>query len=187
MKQKIVLIIVIVLILVVVSIGATYSFFGFNIIKEDINDFNVSSGKVDLKIDDTSINASDITPIYDDDYKLLSYNKDFSIISSSSLNACSKLYIRIDDISSGLKSKYFKYKIVYDGVEKDGNFEHALKGEDLLILDNLFINSNETKYFDLYIWVSYQDDVDQMDMLSSKLKASLVVKGVDAKNNYSCN
>ena len=57
----------------------------------------------------------------------------------------------------------------------------------MLILDNLFIKSKEVKYFDLYIWVSYQDDVDQMDMLASKLDASLVVKSIDVKNNNSCN
>ncbi len=186
MKQRIVLI-VIILVILSISIGVSYSYFSANIIKKDINGVDVSSGKVDIKIDDNSINAKDISPIYDEDYKLLSYNKDFEIISNSSLNSCSKIYIRINDISLGLRSKYFKYKLVSENIEKDGNFEHATINEDMLILDNLFIKSKEVKYFDLYIWVSYQDDVDQMDMLASKLDASLVVKSIDVKNNNSCN
>ena len=116
---------------------------------------------------------------------MLSYNKDFEIISNSSLNSCSKLYLDIKEISPELKSKYFKYKLVGDGVEVEGNFENAEVGE-MLILDNLFIEANSSKYLDLYIWLSYQEDVDQLDMLGTKIDASLLLKSYDARNNNSC-
>ena len=68
MKQRIVLI-VIILVILSISIGVSYSYFSANIIKKDINGVDVSSGKVDIKIDDNSINAKNISPIYDEDYK----------------------------------------------------------------------------------------------------------------------
>ena len=57
----------------------------------------------------------------------------------------------------------------------------------MLILDNIYLEGKSTKYYDLYLWISYQDDIDQMDMLSTQIDASLVVKGVDAKNSSNCN
>ena len=182
-KSKYLVIIVLVLLAAVLTTSVAY--FAPKIINNNVNDVNVSSGKLELTIDDKEVNTNSISPIYDEDYEMLSYNKDFEIISNSSLNSCSKLYLDIKEISPELKSKYFKYKLVGDGVEVEGNFENAEVGE-MLILDNLFIEANSSKYLDLYIWLSYQEDVDQLDMLGTKIDASLLLKSYDARNNNSC-
>ena len=186
MKKSIYLILI-VLLLVSASIYLTYSYFIPRVISNDINDVNVSSGKLELRIDDVSVSSLEISPIYDSDYEMLAYNKDFELISDSTLNACAKLYLRINNISDSLKSKYFKYRLISDGVDKTGDFTTAKNGEDMLILDNIYLEGKSTKYYDLYLWISYQDDIDQMDMLSTQIDASLVVKGVDAKNSSNCN
>ena len=183
MKNKVKYIVILVLILLSVTGLVTYSYFTANVISNDVNDVNVSSGKLNVRIDDTGVNSSEISPIYDSDFEMLSYNKDFEIISDSTLNSCNKLYLHVNEISDSLKSEYFKYKIIGEELELEGNFINAKNGEDLLLLDNLFLEKGTTKYFDLYMWVSYQDDVDQLSMLNGKIKSNIFVEGFDSKEN----
>ena len=49
-----------------------------------------------------------------------------------------------------------------------------------------YIPSNSIMNFDLYVWVSYKEGIDQSDMLSSYIKANLVIEGLDSKNSNSC-
>ena len=186
MKESVKYLIVIILVLVTVTSLVTYSYFSAHVISNDVNDVNVSSGKLNIRIDDTSVNSSDISPIYDVDYELLAYNKDFEIISDGSLNACSKLSLHISDISESLKSEYFKYRLVGENVDISGNFKDAKVGDDMTLLSNLYLEKGTTKYFDLYIWISYIDEVDQLDMLGTKIDAHLVIKGVDVREESMC-
>ena len=178
--------VILILLLIVVTFGVTFSYFGANIIKNGESDTTVTTGKVELSIDEKEVNTHDITPIYDEDYEMIAYKKDFEIISSSTLNACANIYLDIKEISDGLKSEYFKYKLVSDDEIKEGNFLHAKDGQEMLLLDNVFIESESVKNYSLYIWISYQDDVDQMSMLGTSINASLVIKGVDARDKITC-
>ena len=186
MKESVKYLIVIILVLVTVTSLVTYSYFSAHVISNDVNDVNVSSGKLNIRIDDTSVNSSDISPIYDSDYELLAYNKDFEIISDGSLNACSKLSLHISDISETLKSEYLKYRLIGENVDISGNFKDAKAGDDLVLLNNLYLEKETTKYFDLYIWISYSDEVDQLDMLGTKIDSYLIIKGVDIKEESMC-
>lgn len=186
MKSKVYFLIVVILVLISVTSLMTYSYFTAKVESNDINDVDVSSGNLKIKIDDTSINASEISPIYDKDYEMLAYNKDFEVISDSTLNACSKISLHINEMSDPLKSEYFKYRIISEGIDETGDFKDAKVGEDLVILNNLYLEKETTKYFDLYLWVSYQDNVDQLDLLGTKIDAHLVVSGVDAKTEDMC-
>ena len=118
--------------------------------------------------------------------KMLAYHKDFEVISDSTLNSCSKLALHINEISPSLKSEYFKYRLIGEGIDIKGSFENANEGQDLLLLDKLYLESGTTKFFNLYIWVSYQEDVDQMDMLGTKIDAHLVISGLDSKTESQC-
>ena len=95
MKGKNPHLIIIIFILLVSVFAVSYSYFSPNIISDDIKDTKVTTGKIDLKIDDDSINAVEISPIYDEDYELLSIHKNFGVISNSSLNSCVNLYINV--------------------------------------------------------------------------------------------
>ena len=186
MKTNIKYLIIIILILIAVTSVCTYAYFTANVVSNDVNDVNVSSGKLNIRIDDKEVSSSEISPIYDNDYEMLAYNKDFEVISDSSLNACAKLSLHINDISESLKSEYFKYRIIGEGVDESGNFSNAKEGQDLVLLKNLYLEHGTTKYFDLYIWISYQDDVDQLDMLGTKIDSYLTISGVDSKEAEMC-
>ncbi len=176
--------ILIILVLISVTVYVTYSYFAPNIISNDINDVNVSSGKINLRIDDESIDSIDLAPINDEDYEMLAYHKSFEVISDGSLNSCASLYLNINEISDSLKSKYFKYKLIGDGVEVIGNFENA--SNEMLIHKNIFLEAGSVKYYDLYIWVSYDENVDQLSMLNSKINASILLKGYDVEDSTKC-
>ncbi len=182
MNKSIKYLIISILVLIVVTISVSYSYFAPHIIN-NTKDTKVSTGNVDLSIDDESINAVEIPPIYDEDYELLAIHKNFSVITKGSLNTCVNLYINISEISDELKSKYLKYKLIYDDKIIDGNFKDAKSNEKLLIDNNIFMDSQSEKDFDLYIWVSYQENVDQTNLLKGKVKSSIFVEGFDSKNN----
>ena len=187
MKIKTSHLVIIVIALFAVAVGFSYSYFGANIIPNNVKETKVTTGKIDLEIDDVSITAEDIAPIYDEDYEMLGIHKNFAITSTNSnLNACTKIYLDIDNITDNLKSEYFKYKLVFDGYEKDGNFLDAINGNKLLIDDNIFIESGKTKIFDLYVWVSYQDNIDQTKMLGGSMKSNLYIEGLDVKEESIC-
>ena len=182
MNKSIKYLIISILVLLAVTFTVSYSYFVPNFIN-NTNDTKVSTGNLDLSIDDEEINAVEISPIYDEDYELLSIHKNFGVISNSSLNSCVNLYINVSEISEELKSEYFKYKLIYDDKEVDGSFKDAKSNEKLLIDNNIFLESKSEKNFDLYIWVSYQDDVDQLSMLNGKIKSNIFVEGFDSKEN----
>lgn len=182
MNKSIKYIVIGIFVLLVVTISVSYSYFLPNFIN-NTKDNEFSTGNLEISIDDEEINAVEISPIYDEDYELLGIHKRFNIISTSSLNSCGNLYINVSEISDELKSEYFKYKLLYDDKVIDGNFKNANSNEKMLILDNLFLESKEEKTFDLYIWVSYQEDVDQLYMLNGKIKSNLYVEAIDSKSN----
>lgn len=182
MKKSIKYLIISILVLLAITFTVSYAYFAPNFIN-NTKDTKVSTGDLDLSIDDESIDAVEISPIYDADYELLGIHKSFTVISNSSLNSCVNLYINVSEISDELKSEYFKYKLLYDGKEIDGNFLTANINEKMLIEKGIFLESKNEKNFDLYIWVSYQDDVDQLSMLNGKIKSNIYVEGFDSKNN----
>ena len=184
MKQIKYLVIAVILLLVAV-IGVSYAYFSPNVINKP-SDTVVSSGKVELSIDDESINAVEIAPIYDEDYEMLAIHKNFTVISESTLNSCVNVYLNVEEITDSLKSEYFKYKIVSEDNEYLGDFTRAESGEKMIILDNAFLESSTSKSYDLYIWVSYQDGVDQTDMLNGEIKSNIYIEGKDVKSREQC-
>ncbi len=181
MKEEKYLILLIILISLTV-ISVSFAYFSPNIIRENITDTKVNSGKLKVDISDDKITADNIAPIYDKDVTNLAFKKDFSIISNSTLNSCNKLYLDISNISEELKSEYLKYMIVSDDKTYEGNFKN-INDNKLVLLDNIFLGSNEVKNYKLYIWLSYQDDINQIDMLGTSLTAKISIESFDEKNN----
>ena len=169
-------------VLLVITLSVSFAYFVPNFIN-NTKDTKVSTGNLNLVIDDESINEVGISPIYDVDYELMGIHKSFSVISNSSLNSCVNLYINVSEISDSLKSKYFKYKLIYDDRTVEGDFENANNNEKMLIVNNVFLESLNEKTFDLYIWVSYDENVDQTNMLNGQIKSNIYVEGYDSKNN----
>ena len=184
MKIKGKYLVIIILVLLVSILSVSYSYFTGSVFSNKTNNTSINTGKVNLSIDDNGISANDMAPIYDNDYEMLAFHKSFSIISSGdSLNSCAKLYLDIDNISEGLKSEFFKYKIINNEIEKEGNFLNADSNSKMLLLDNEFIESGTNMNYDLYIWVSYDENVDQTNMLKGQIKSNIYVEGFDSKEN----
>lgn len=186
MKERMSILIIAIVSISLVTIGTTYAYFSANAINKDVKETGVKTGKLSVKIDDKSLMSSDISPIYDTDYEMLAFHKDFEVINDGTLNSCTGIYLKINKMSDSLKSKYFKYKIMTNDNYYEGDFEKSSEKEDMLLIDKVFIEHDSVKFFDLYIWISYQDDVDQMNMLGTSIDASLVVKGLDAKEEALC-
>ena len=171
-------------VLLVITISVSFAYFVPNFIN-NTKDTKVSTGNLDLVIDDESINEVEISPIYDNDYELMGIHKNFTVISKSSLNSCANLYINVSEISDSLKSKYFKYKLKYDGRLVEGNFENANNNEKMLLINNVFLESLSEKSFDLYIWVSYDENVDQTNMLKGQIKSKdAILEEIQNEQNY---
>ena len=177
---------IIIILIVIASLGVSYAYFGANIINSDEKTI-ISTGKIDISIDDAKLEGVDISPIYDEDYKMLATHKNFVIRSTSgNLNSCVKIYLNINSIDDELKSEYLKYKIESKGSEKEGNFLTAKAGEKLLLIDKIFIESGKAISYDLYFWLSYQDNVDQSNLLGKKMVSNLYVEGIDVRSRETC-
>lgn len=176
-------------ILVLVSnvLVITLAYFGAEIIENGVNPTGVTTGNLDVSLSDSVVNVSNLKPIYAQYVDSMAFRKEFTINNNSSLNTCNKIYLNINNISDTLKSYFFKYKLVYDENEIIGNFKYANSGDRLLVYENLFIESNTFKDVSLYIWIEYVDEVDQLNMLGTKLSANIVIEGTDIKELNACN
>ena len=56
----------------------------------------------------------------------------------------------------------------------------------MILIDNVFLKNNESKNYKLYIWISYQDEIDQIDMLGTSVSAKLSIESYDAQNKENC-
>lgn len=185
-KKKYLLISVLILIAGVLSV--TFGFFGTEVVNTLINLTSVTTGTIELTLSDEQVNATNLAPIYDQYYAVQAYTKTFTVTNTEgSINACTNIYLDISSISESLKSEYFKYKIVSsDNKSSEGNFSSASTTENMLLLASGFFTGNQTKSYTLYIWISYQEDVNQISMLGTSMSASLIVEGSDVKQKLTC-
>ena len=186
MREKISYLIIVVFILLSVSLVSTYAYFSANAVNKDVKETTVGTGELKLRIDDKALVSNDISPIYDVDYEMLAFHKDFEVISEGSLNGCASIYLKVNKMSSSLNSKFLKYVITSEGYKSEGTFENTTEGSDMLLLDKVFVEAGSVKYFDLYMWISYDEETNQIDMLGTSIDSSLMIKAVDAKNEGLC-
>ena len=190
-KKKYVVLAVLTLIVAVGTVSLAY--LQGSVINDLINNTKVTTGNVDVKISDASVNVSDIKPLYtsnsDYGYEDADFVKKFSIENADgNLNACVKLYMKIDSIDSLLANKYFRYVVVNDetGTTISGSFNGASSGNDLELGSLYFIESNKSKKYTMYIWIEYDSSVDQMAMLNKSMSGTLYVKATDSKTKDAC-
>ena len=177
--------ILLVIILLGFTCGVTYAYFGTDIIKDKINPLGIRTGELYINIDDEEIHLDKMAPIYDNDYEH-GFKKSFDIVlDSKSLNSCTKLYLNIKKISEELRSKDFKFKIVSsDDKTVYGNFDTL--EDKILLLDTGYFKSGQVKNYILYIWLSNNTEVNQIDMLGGSLSAYLSVEGSDVVDAKYC-
>lgn len=194
-KKKYLILMVITLI---VSVGTlTYAYFEGTVLNDGVNKTTVTTGSINVNISDTSVVATDVKPLSTDSddsanqfaYEQASFVKKFTVSNDAdSLNVCIGLYLKINSVDSQLVSQYFRYKIVQDdtGTSIEGNFSDISTLDDKFLGSLYFFNSGESKSYTMYIWIEYNTNANQTDMLNKNLNATLYVKAVDCKLKENC-
>lgn len=194
-KKKYLILMVITLI---VSVGTlTYAYFEGTVLNDGVNKTTVTTGSINVNISDTSVVATDVKPLSTDSddsanqfaYEQASFVKKFTVSNDAdSLNVCIGLYLKINSVDSQLVSQYFRYKIVQDdtGTSIEGNFSDISTLDDKFLGSLYFFNSGESKSYTMYIWIEYDTNANQTDMLNKTMNATLYVKAVDCKLKGNC-
>lgn len=184
--------VIITFLVLIVGVGTiTFAYFQGSVLNDLINPTNVSTGSIDIKISDTSVNATDVEPLFTNgnNFEKASFVKHFSVTNgTNTLNTCVELYLKVNSIDSALANSYFKYAIVNDdtGGTLIGNFDGATNGTELDLGSLYFFEKGTVKNYTMYVWIEYSPDVDQTSMLNSQMKASLFVKAQDTKTKDAC-
>ncbi len=169
------------------TLGVSMSYLGTKVSRAQIYPTNLKTGSLNLRIVDSKLEDVFLTPIYDRDYYNSAYKKNFIVVSKDgSLNSCTSIYLDISEISDELKSEYLKYKLVTEDGVFEGNFKNANTEEDLLLAGNIFIEEGSKKEYSLYIWISYDDDIDQTYLLNKNFTSKVVVKSYDSETINTC-
>ena len=190
-KKKYIIIAVLTLI---VSVGTvTLAYFQGSVLNDKINTTKVTTGSLDVKISDDVIDLSNIKPMYtsgsEDAYEDTDFVKHFTVENTKDyLNACVKLYMKINSIDSALANKYFRYIVVNEntGTTISGDFTNATAGSDLELGSLYFIESGKSIKYTMYIWIEYDSSVDQMAMLNKSMSGTLWIKSTDSKTKDAC-
>ena len=169
---------------------ATLAFIGPDIITNGtINQNNVVTGNLKLKITDTSVNINNMAPIRSSNYETEAFKKEFTISNAeSTLNGCMKLYLNFNSISEQLKSEYLVYKVVSStGNISEGSFKDIADNK-LLIYDSDFIETGKSISYTLYIWLRYVEDptINLASLLGTSIDGFVSVNGSDTKESTSC-
>ena len=185
MKKKIFLVIL-VFVLITISFSSSFSYIGTKIIMPETKETSFKTGNINILIEDDKLSNINLLPIYDRNYKSSAYNKQFEIVSNSSLNACTSVYLNISNVEGNIKSKYLKYRLESKDDSYEGDFSTVVSNENLLLANNLFIESNSKNTYNLYIWISYDENENQNDLLNTSFNAKVLVKSYDAQTKEGC-
>lgn len=189
---------ILMIITLIVSVGTlTYAYFEGTVLNDGVNKTTVTTGSINVNISDTSVVATDVKPLSTDSddsanqfaYEQASFVKKFTVSNDAdSLNVCIGLYLKINSVDSQLVSQYFRYKIVQDdtGTSIEGNFSDISTLDDRFLGSLYFFNSGESKSYTMYIWIEYDTNANQTDMLNKTMNATLYVKAVDCKLKENC-
>lgn len=175
--------IILVLILILATFGVTYSYFQANIFHDEVKPINVSTGNIQFNISDVNVKIDNIIPIYDSQYESLAYNKEFVVSNlNGTLNGCASIYLNVSNLNDNLKCKYLKYKLIRDdNMIYEGDFTEINENKILLAAD-IYIKSGEYNIYNLYIWISYDDNENQMNLLNNSFNANISVIGFDSND-----
>lgn len=174
-------------------IGVTYSYFTLVIVNEG-GGFSVKVGTVYLDVtpgEKVELSGNALKPIYTKNVgqDKGEYYTPVTVTRTGSMDVCYNLDIVINDIGDVINgSEYFRYRVVdrSTGEEVNGSFynvkgemleykQDTIDSEEIFYLNAIRVfqkkyieNTRFTDYYDVYIWLEYDKDVDQTDLLRTK-------------------
>ena len=192
-KRLIILSITGVLLLIVSVVNLTYAWFSTQV-EGTGKPINVTTGILDVKYQDSEvINVNFATPIYDA-VRATAANKNVFTISHedrSTLDACYSIDLSLDTIQDKFKSEWIKYELfdVTNNVSVTGIKDFsAVTGPGLIRLTSgKNLKLDDTITYELRIWLSYSDTVDQTSLLQNNsadaITAHIVVTALSGECN----
>lgn len=182
-KKRLVLAsLIIVMSIVIIGISLSYAYY-LNTV-EEVNPSNqganITSGELTMNFaTDRYINANSASLINDTEITTKADYTSFSVTLPSEADsdtATYSLYLTELTITDNLKSNYVKWAL-YDGAGTSmitsGDFTNATTGTNLTLKDSITINKGETNSYRLYIWLSNDQNNNQIDLLNGSLTAKV--------------
>ena len=190
-KRLIILSVTGVLLLIVSVVNLTYAWFSTQV-EGTGKPITVTTGILDIKYQDSeTINVSFATPIYDDIRATTAYKNVFTVSHEdrSNIDACYSIDLSLDSIQDKFKSEWIKYELydVTNNVSVTGIKDFSeVTGPGLITMasgKNLAVDDSIT--YELRIWLSYSDTVDQTSLLQNNsgdaITAHIVVTALNGK------
>lgn len=165
---------ILILALIVFGIGRAYAYFSA---QSDTNEQSVTTGTLKLDVqDDGIIRAQNIFPIDNNDIFDKATKLNFTIKNTGTIDLNAKVKLNILSITDALKSNDFKWTL-YNGQTKinDGTFLNA--ENNIEIVNNISISTNNSENYDLYIWIE-ETNIPQDALQKGTLNARIVVEAV---------
>ncbi len=187
---------IVVMALIIIGISGSYAYF-VNSVKEENKEnqgVNVYSGALVMNfrtVDDKYIKASAANLINDADILTKADYTSFSItLPEGNVNTATyNVYLTDIKMTSNFKSQYLKWALYSaDTKVASGDFSgvtlssSATDGKcdvsNITLLGNTDINKGTTTSYKLYIWLSYEPNVQQNSLLNGSISAKVGFRGV---------
>lgn len=167
--------------LVIIGVSMSYAYFVNTVQEVEAHKSNkgvtITSGALDMNFATTqTINASAVGLINASEVTTKANHTDFSIAlpSTAKVNSAKyQVYLTDLNISSNLKSTYFKWALYKGSTSvKSGNFS-AVTGTTLTLLDSVSISKGTTDSYKLYIWLENNPNVNQTSLLNGSFSGKV--------------
>lgn len=181
-KRLILASLIIVMSIIIIGLSLSYAYYLNQVV--EVNPENqkasITSGELTMNFaTERVINAISAGLVSDADILTEADYTQFSVTLPSTAkvdSATYTLYLTELTITDNLKSNYVKWAL-YDGNGTseitNGTFLNATTGTDLTIDTGISISKGETDSYRLYIWLSNDENVNQIDLLNGSLSAKV--------------
>ena len=181
-KRLILASLIIVMSIIIIGLSLSYAYYLNQVVEvnPDNQGASITSGELTMNFaTERVINAISAGLVSDADILTEADYTQFSVTLPSTAkvdSATYTLYLTELTITDNLKSNYVKWAL-YDGNGTseitNGTFLNATTGTDLTIDTGISISKGETDSYRLYIWLSNDENVNQIDLLNGSLSAKV--------------
>lgn len=181
-KRLILASLIIVMSIIIIGLSLSYAYYLNQVVEvnPDNQKASITSGELTMNFaTERVINAISAGLVSDTDILTEADYTQFSVTLPSTAkvdSATYTLYLTELTITDNLRSNYVKWAL-YDGNGTseitNGTFLNATTGTDLTIDTGISISKGETDSYRLYIWLSNDENVNQIDLLNGSLSAKV--------------
>jgi len=159
------------LLMFLILVGSIYGTYAYFSSKSQGEEQTIVTGKIDLSFVDNNpiLNEQNIVPILESDVLTRATKKSFSIKNIGNINATMKISLTSIQITEELKSSEFKWTLYENNVKvAEDSFDKLGANTSLDLKSDILIDVNETKKYDLYIWIQ-ETNTPQNELQNGKL------------------